>query len=174
MKKKILALAFVCMSVAGFGAVAQTTCDNGGCNKKESTCAKQGKKGGDRVNPFEGLNLTDSQKGQLKELREKKMASRKAMAEARKADKQRNDSVRMADRKASRKQYLEEVKAIVGPENYVVFLENMVINGNQGQNKAGVHGKNFVKGHKNAMRHGKKGGKSMNNADLKSQPARQG
>lgn len=53
----------------------------------------------------------------------------KKEAQARKADKQRNDSMRIAERKAAKKKYLDEVKAIIGQDKYVTYLENMYING---------------------------------------------
>ena len=56
------------------------------------------------------------------------MADRRQQSQLRKEEKQRNDSARKADRQASRKAYLEEVKTIVGPDQYVLFLENMYVN----------------------------------------------
>ena len=72
-----------------------------------------------------------------------------------------------AERRASKKAYLEEVKAIIGPDQYVVFLENFYLNGGQGNG----HGK-AVRGQKGHGHHGhfaqngkNRNGKGMNRAD---------
>ena len=158
MKKKILSLALIAMSFVAFGANAQTpAAGDSGKAQQECTaqgkkdgkkCDKKGKKDGDsrkcdskgkkcsrkgdrpaRVNPFDGLNLTETQQAQLKQLGEKRMAERRQQAQSAKESKQRNDSVRFAARLQSKRDYLTEVKAIVGPENYVIFLENAYVNG---------------------------------------------
>ncbi len=160
MKKKILGLALVAMSLVTFNGMAQTpnnTTNCGGtCTTK--TCNKQVKNdaGKCKVNPFDGLNLTDAQKTQLEQLKSKRTAARQEKAKVAKENKQRNDSARVADRRADKKQYLEEVKAIIGPDQYVVFLENMYINGgNQGNGKAFTH--NAKKQKAQGNRHGKSG-----------------
>ena len=130
MRKKILSLAVVAMTLLGANSFAQST-----VNEKTNSAKIENVKGrkADRkeakTNPYEGLTLTDAQKTQLKQLDEKRAAQRKENAQAKKAEKQRDNSNRIAARKASKKQYLEEVKAIIGPEQYVVFLENFYING---------------------------------------------
>lgn len=175
MKKTILSLAFAAISLVAFNGMAQTNNDNAGnvANKEcvnGTTCANgnkacaTAKKAPNKVkaNPFEGINLTDAQKSQLQQLDTKRKAARQEQAQAKKDMKQRNDSARKADRIASQKAYLEEIKAIVGPENYVVFLENMYVNGGNGHgNKAAIgqsHGdkaKGMKKG--NGDRRGKNG-----------------
>lgn len=151
MKKKILSLALVAMSLVAFNGIAQSqdnTISNPTC--KESVCTKwqkdgkkakkdKDKKGKDgkfakgnrkaKANPFEGINLNEAQKAQLEQLKAKRQAAREESKKMAKADKQRRDSAAFEARKAAKKEYLEEVKAIIGPDNYVVFLENMVING---------------------------------------------
>lgn len=171
MKKKVLGLAFVAMSLFAFTSMAQTpaqsdqTCK---VNKENVKCKNNEKRAGDKkVNPFEGINLSESQKSQLQQLDSKRKADREQKAQARKENKQRNDSSRMTARRADKKSYLEEVKAIIGPEQYVVFLENMYVNGGGRQG-----GKAFMKQDKNrkgnlaANRHGKSRGnnKSSNKA----------
>lgn len=131
MKKRILAIAVVAMSLVGFTSMAQNNADNNA--GKERTEQMKGKKGGmkdhkARMNPFEGLNLTDAQKAQLQELGKKQMEARKQQAEQRKADKQRNKETLMQERRAQKKAFLDQVKAIVGPDQYVTFLENMALN----------------------------------------------
>ncbi len=165
MKKKIFSLAFIAMSLVAFSGMAQNQSSRG-CDKQENVkCCKAEKKchNKDRMNPYEGLTLSDSQKAQLKQLDEKRMADRRQQSQLRKEEKQRNDSVQKADRKASRKAYLEEVKAIVGPDQYVLFLENMYVN-TPGQG----HDKAVKQGH-----HGDKQGKMQGNRPMKGHDKKQ-
>lgn len=156
MKKKIVSLALLAVSMIGLPMMAQTPSGNSQ-NKNVENCCKankgerKAKKDGAKMvkgearqyNPFEGLTLNDTQKNQLQQLQEK----RKAMKEAKKADKQLekadkraekqfNDSVRRAERQASAREYLQEVKEIIGPDQYVIFLENMYVNAPQQGMKA--------------------------------------
>ncbi len=88
---------------------------------------------------FEGLNLTAEQQAKLKALREKSGAQRqekaKAGKEARKDRRAQSDSVRRADQR----DYLNGVKEILTPEQYVQFLENMVVNGRPGHGRPNPH-----------------------------------
>lgn len=148
MKKKILGLAFIAMSFTAFSGLAQNTATETtatrNCTQQECVKGKKADKAvRDRqVNPFEGLNLTDAQKTQLQQLDSKRKAAREEQLQARKADKQRDNATRVADRRASRKAYLEEVKAIVGPDQYVVFLENMYVNAGGNHNGKAAMGRN--------------------------------
>lgn len=121
MKKKLLSLtAAFLTTVAVSSAFAQAPkCDNQCCDKAkcEQRCDKKDK----RACVFDSMNLTDAQKAQLKALNEKQ----REQCKARKQENKQRDRRQAVE---SKKQYLEEVKAIVGPENYVVFLENMVVN----------------------------------------------
>lgn len=164
MKKKILGLALIAMSVVTFTGMAQTTNKDNNV-KKENIKGKKADKQMRRnqVNPFEGLNLTDAQKTQLQNLDTQCKAARDQQMKARKENKQRNDSTRMAERRAAKKSYLDQVKAIVGPEQYVVFLENFYVNGGNRGNKALKPGKRhdkhgFAHGHGN--KHDRKDGKN--------------
>lgn len=133
MKKKILGLAFIAMSLVTFNGMAQNNADSN-TQKQENVKNAKGRKGDKKerrpqCNPFEGMQLTDAQQAQLKQLDSQRKAAREQQALARKENKQRNDSAKLAERRASRKSYLDEVKAIIGPDQYVVFLENMYVNG---------------------------------------------
>lgn len=151
MKKTIVSLAIAALSLSTFSVMAQNNTnvnDNSvkkECVKGDKKCDKDGKMGkGPRAgkdmkakkNPFEGINLSEAQKTKLQELDNKQKEARMAKKEEMKAQKQEmkaqklaNDSVKKAERKAAKKAYLEEVKAIIGPENYVIFLENVYLNG---------------------------------------------
>ena len=143
MKKKVLGLALIAMSLAAFNGTAQntTTTDNSVCKENrictknadcqnQTACIKADRKTRmAKVDPYAGLTLTDAQKARLQELDNKCRTARKEQAQARKENKLKNDSDRLAQRKAAKKSYLEEVKTIIGPDQYVVFLENMYING---------------------------------------------
>lgn len=147
MKKKILGLALVAISLAAFNGNAQTTTtDNTPAqeNVKGKKTDRQGRR--DKVNPFDGLNLTDAQKTRLQELDNQLREAGKERVKAAKEERRRNDSARIEQRKAAKKSYLEEVKAIIGPEQYVVFLENSYINS----------GSHRGSGHDKAMNPGKK------------------
>lgn len=152
MKKKILAIAMMVFAVTGFSAMAKCPkadkCDKSDCTA-DSVCTYDGKqcdKAACRPNPFEGMTLTDAQKAQLGKLKAQRDSMRMARAKDFKAKRAAADSVKMADRRADRLEYLREVKEIVGPDQYVIFLENMVVNGQGGHDKAmrgqgGHHGK---------------------------------
>lgn len=130
MKKKILGIALVAMSFVAFNGIAQTTSGNTSIKQENVKCKKADRKGHrPQRNLFEGLTLTDVQKSQLQQLDAKRKTARKQQAQACADSRQCNDSARMAQRQASKRAYLDEVKAIIGPEQYVVFLENMYING---------------------------------------------
>lgn len=77
MKKKILGLALIAMSVVTFTGMAQTTNKDNNV-KKENIKGKKADKQMRRnqVNPFEGLNLTDAQKTQLQNLDTQRKAAR--------------------------------------------------------------------------------------------------
>lgn len=149
MKKKILGIALLAMSFVGFSAAAQTPAAN--TPAQQETVRKGDRQGRNaQVNPFEGMNLSDAQQAQLKQLNEKRQAERQARKQTRKDEKQRKDSARMAERRNEKKSYLDQVKAIVGPEQYVVFLENFYVSGGNkaamGHNKA-AKAKDGRKGH---------------------------
>ncbi len=74
------------------------------------------------------MNLTEAQKSKLENLNAARKKAHAEKVEAQKAAKRSNDSVRVNERRQMKLDYLREVKEIIGPDNYVVFLENQVIN----------------------------------------------
>lgn len=111
MKKIITALTAVVMTM-GISAQAQ--------NQQQSTqaqdCPRQECKQSSRDCAFNGLNLTDAQKEQLK-------AAAKKRTDARKDKKAKKEAI-----KDEKRAFLAEIKAILTPEQYVQFLENSFVN----------------------------------------------
>lgn len=147
MKKKIAAIAIAAMALTSLNGLARTSAITS-APKQENCDEKKECKERRRMhaNPFDGMNLSDAQQSGLRQLDEKRRAEYKAQARAATREKQEIKAERRAKRQAARKAYLEEVKAIIGPENYVVFLENVYVNaGSTGHGKikatAGRHGK---------------------------------
>ena len=159
MRKKILGIALVAMTMFAANSFAQTPTINNNSTKVENVKGKKTDKQQNKRNRYEGLTLTDTQKTQLQQLDEKRAAQRRENAEAKKAEKQQKNADRMDARKAAKMEYLQEVKAIVGPEQYVVFLENFYVNGNS-------------QGTKNKMQSSRKGGKNF--AHIKNMKGRKG
>ena len=131
MKKKILGFALIAMTITAFNGMAQKADNNTTTAKQECVKAKNA----DRQEccrqlcPFDGMNLTDTQKAQIQQLNSKQKAARRQQAQSRKEKKQEMNNDRFAERQAAKKAYLDELKAIIGPDNYVVFLENFYVNG---------------------------------------------
>lgn len=130
MKKKVLGMAVVAVSFLSFNAMAQTDCakpcDNP-CNKKECrpACVKKGKR--QCPNPFDGLNLTSEQQIKLKEM----ATCNKTSTECKQKQRACRDSIA----RVQRQDYLNQVKSVLTPEQYVKFLENMVVNQSKGGRK---------------------------------------
>ena len=111
-----------------FSSLAQTQQPSAACTTQE--CAAQQKNcqtpkapckaKNPKADPFAGLTLSESQKTQLNALKAKRAEARAEKMQARKADMRLNDSARIANRR----QYLEEVKEIIGPDQYVMYLES--------------------------------------------------
>ena len=76
---------------------------------------------------FEGLNLTDAQKAQIKEIKAAQRAEFKAKAQAARADKKQAKADRRQAMEQGRRDYLAKIKAVLSPEQYVQYLENKVV-----------------------------------------------
>ena len=106
MKKKVLGLALVAMSLAAFNGSAQntTTADNTVCKenrictknadcKNQVSCIKGERQARmAKADPYAGLTLTDSQKAKLEQLDNKCRTARKEQAQARQEKKLKNDA----------------------------------------------------------------------------------
>lgn len=148
MKKKILSIAAAVMAFTTFGAMAQnpaansaaTTCTEQ-CAQGGKTCQAQpqdGKRRGDKApkaDPFTGINLTEAQKAKIKEINEQRQAQRGERKQGERAD-----------REAAQRQYLSDVKGVLTPDQYVVFLENIVVSGPQGGPRMQARGPKSGKG----------------------------
>lgn len=155
MNKKFLALALAAMSLTSLTGLARTTASETTATQETAASKTDGMKQTRTVaNPFEGMDLSDSQKEQLKQLDEKQKADRKAQAQVSKQKMLEMRTERRAKRQAARKAYLDEVKAIIGTENYVAFLENIYVNGggHSGQKASAAHRKHKANGDRKGHR----------------------
>lgn len=115
---------------------------HGDCDKKECDRAPRGDRKGQRPYLFRGITLTAEQQTQLNALRPARPECKdakcdKAKCEKAECDKSKNDKGgRRHDFKGHRPgahnpgmraEYVKKVKEILTPEQYVVFLENIVI-----------------------------------------------
>lgn len=144
MIKKFLSVTLVAISLVCAPSFAQNTNDNKKCENTEA--CKTGKKDDGRkerserleAEMYKGMNLTDAQKQQIRDLKEKNRKDRKGKLEALKSEKKELNKEQKEAQKEARKQmkeqkeaekraFLNDFKKIVGDENYVIFLENQYI-----------------------------------------------
>ena len=137
MKKLMIAMAAVAMTASMAFAQTDNTnaCPKKDCPKTEQ-CAKDGKKcdkpcDKQRACEFKGLNLTDTQKEQLKAIK----AEQKAKFQAERQAKQAQKAAKKEARQAARKEYLAKVKAVLTPEQYVQYLENVATRADKGMKR---------------------------------------
>lgn len=133
-----------------YNCLQDENCAPGG-SRRDGSCYMMG--------CFEGLDLSDAQKAQLKDLREKTYQKRVAGKQALKDQKEKVKSDYNAARDAAKREYLDGVKKILGEKKYVQFLENSYIRGNNGGKDfrpGRPGGKDKVKAYK-GNHHGKPG-----------------
>lgn len=168
MKKAILGLAFLTIASVSFSASAQqktsaqcanTECasqkncndikcpTNGRCGKQKTgrTCPNAG------VCALEGLNLTDTQKGQIEALNQATKTSRQELANKVKSNNVAKNELK-SQRKAIREQYVKDLGNILTPDQYVKFLQNYYVNNSGHQKRMGKAPMKGHKGHKGQMR----------------------
>lgn len=181
--KKLFVIAIAALCACSSAVFAQKPADNtstNGCplNKecKRGDKAKCNKADRKTFNPFEGITLTADQQTKLDALKAECKAQREACKGRANCPQQANcdkncksgencaktecpyagDKKDVANRQQQRRDCLNKVKAILTPEQYVTFLENMAVS-----RPAGHHGdkgkmaRNGRKGH--GMRHGDNG-----------------
>lgn len=133
MKKTVIAISIALVSAIGFSAFAQSqqTVEP----KKEKKEKRGDRKNMQFSNPFEGITLSAEQQSKLENLRNDSMRNdsiarneaKKKHDEMKKANEQKRNEMKQA-RQQKKRDYLNNVKAILTPEQYVVFLENTIIN----------------------------------------------
>lgn len=136
MKRTILSIALVAVATLMLTAVANNNDANENlthdkCKKEccDNNKIKRGKHHKARMfNPFEGITLSDSQKEQLK-----------AKALERKANREEMMKAHSDENKKMRKQYLEDLKIVLTPEQYMQYLENLALNSHNQKPKFHKH-----------------------------------
>ncbi len=136
MKKLMIAMAAVAMTASmAFAQTDKKCCDKKDCTKTEQ-CAKDGKKcdkpcDKQRACEFEGLNLTDAQKEQIKAIK----AEQKSKFQADRQAKQAQKAEKKEARQNARKEYLAKLKAVLTPDQYVQYLENVATRTDNGMKR---------------------------------------
>lgn len=143
MKKFLVAMAAVLamsVTVSAQDTKTEKACPAGAKCEKQEACKGENKKCDQALCPFEGLNLTEAQQAQIKELRANCQQQKKEGKEQKKAT-----------RKECKQNMLAQLKTILTPEQYIQFLENSFVNGNGQKGKAAKQGQ---RGGKKAEQHG--------------------
>lgn len=159
MKKILSSLAILLVASVGFSAFAQSPAQKTQTPAKSEKKVRQGERKQAR-NLFEGLNLTDQQKAQLKEI---KPGLSKEQREEMKAQRKARMEQQAQQRKQAPRDYLAKVKAVLTPEQYVQFLENNFVEKTAVKKAPRKAGKDFRKGGKRGIKAQgpRKGGKKV-------------
>ena len=144
MKKTILTTAIALVAIFGFSSMAQQpqsgekTCTSATC-PKDSVNKKQARKLFNPYNEvFAGLNLTPEQQAKVNQLEANRQAQLKARRGMKAKSRQEADSIMRADRTQQERAYLDAVKQVLTPDQYVLFLEELVVNAPQQQGRPGM------------------------------------
>ncbi len=100
-------------------------CEAGACSQGDHGRGNRGDRQANRPNPFEGITLSPEQQTAI------------AAIDAQRPTRAQSDSTARAQareaRKEARRAYLNQVKEVLTPDQYVAFLENIAMQqGNQG------------------------------------------
>lgn len=174
MKKKILSVALAAIFSLGISSFAQTAqtrdancqkkeCKKERCDKKDRKCDKKcdRKDGKQCANPFEGINLTEQQQQSIAVI----PTPAQVMKAARDNNKVKADTANFSPEQRRmfardvRSKYLQQVKAVLTPEQYVQFLENYYTNSAPNQKDIKKDGKRGDKKFGMSDRKGRKGDK---------------
>lgn len=140
MKKTLFAALFLGASMFAFNASAQTQkkddscakCPKTECSSDKSDCNSVVPPCKIKFNPFIGTTITPEQQAKLEQLNKDRAAKKAEAKEQMWKSRQESDSIRRADNL----EYLRQVKEIIGPDQYVIFLENIAVA--QPQNDKGM------------------------------------
>jgi len=132
MKKTVLALAIAAAAICGISASAQST----GAQQQCAGGTEYTMRGNRHADPFAGITLTEQQKAALEALKPAQCCPDSANAAMKS---------RIRDnRKQGRREYINHVKNILTPEQYVTFLENLVIEGTAQQPQHMLKGRSGI------------------------------
>lgn len=136
MKKKIMILSLAAAPLFGFNAMAQNDND---CNDPAycpQQCYQPNGPSDKMYRPtsieemaFEGILLTPEQQAAVDQVK----ATRKAQREQFSAQERTEKANRMEARQKAKRDYLKQMQAILTPDQYVTFLENIVVAQPQGR-----------------------------------------
>lgn len=166
MMKKVLSFAIIAVSMISMPSFAQDKAE-ASCCKEQKECKEKadGKKCCKQEREsmlFQGMNLTDEQKSRVKDLNAKYKADRKKATEICKEQCKDNKDGKACDKDSkanmrkemkqkqieSRREYLKEMKQILGADNYVIFLENQFVVSSQSHDRQKMNGPKHGKGKK--------------------------
>lgn len=136
MKKKIATVAVALSALIALPAMAKNpnsnnNCSLSNCNTEQCApgqCSNPGQKQRQRPNPYAGIELTPEQKTSIDaiETARRQPTDSAARAQAREARQQQRQE-RAQARQDKRRDYLNQVKGVLTPDQYVIFLENIVM-----------------------------------------------
>lgn len=136
MNKKTLTSALAALTIFAFSANAQTpaesqqpNCPNAATECPQAKCPGQKRNCDAQQCPqakyLQGITLTDAQKKKIQELNTQVYQNRQASRVAMKQQKKRANAAADSVKRASRMEYLHQMKNILTPDQYVTYLENI-------------------------------------------------
>lgn len=137
--KKILSLAIAVLATAGLTLQAANVSNRSRQDNDDQTkkvmVDKKGEMKKKHFNAFEGLNLTDQQKEQLKALKPRK-------ADKKQVEQGKAPQVKLTaeQRKQIATERLAKIKSILTPEQYQQYLENVAVHQMSKEHKKGHKG----------------------------------